>query len=327
MQRYTISSMLRENYSKAQIASAIGVHVTTVRREIRRNIDPETGKYDHVVAQQKSEKRWRTAAKCHRLTDEMLDVITTKLTMDYSPEQISGQCRREGVDCVSHETIYKLIWQDKRDGGNMHTHLRRKGRRKRKRGSKNDYRGIIPNRVDIDERPPVVDLKCRFGDLEGDLIVGKNHEGFILTLNDRMTNYSWATKLENKHADGVSDAIIKQLLPWKDKLHTLTFDNGREFAHHEKVSEALGIDIFFAHPYHSWERGANENGNGLYRQYFPKGTNFADYSDDDVAFANILINNRPRKRLKFLSPVQEISRIFANEINLDSESQNDAFVT
>ncbi|MDY5969316.1 MAG: IS30 family transposase, partial [Bacteroidales bacterium] len=161
--------------------------------------------------------------------------------------------------------------------------------------------------------PDIVDKKIRFGDLEGDIIIGKNHKGAIVTIVDRLTGYSWAEQLEEKDSDHVADSIIRMLMPFKGKLHTLTFDNGREFAHHEKVSEALGIKIFFAKPYHSWERGANENTNGLYRQYIPKGTDFQTLDKDTLAMASLMINSRPRKKLNFSSPVQEILRIFAPE--------------
>ena len=232
-----------------------------------------------------------------------------------------------GIDCVSHETIYQMIWRDKKCGGKMYTHLRRKGRHKAKRCSKNQYRGIIPNRVDIDARPSIVEEKKRFGDLEGDTIIGKNHKGAIVTINDRMTGISLSEQLDDKGADGVADAIIRMLLPFKGYLHTLTLDNGREFAHHEKVSEALDINIFFAKPYHSWERGANENTNGLYRQYIPKGTDFQTLDRDLLPIVRLMLNTRPRKRLQFRSPIQELYRIFASDSNFIDILNNVAFET
>lgn len=327
MQRYTIFVMRQNDFSKAKIASAIGVHKSTIGRELQRNKDEKSGIYDWTIAQRKSSERQQTRARFHRLTEEMHETIVTKLSMDWSPEQIKGDCRAKGVDCVSHETIYQMIWKDKEDGGTMYTHLRRKGRRKAKRGSKNQYRGLIPNRVDIDDRPSVVDEKARFGDLEGDTIIGKNHKGAIVTINDRLTGYSWSAQLEDKDADNVADAIIQMLMPFKGYLHTLTFDNGREFAHHEKVSEVLGISIFFAKPYHSWERGANENTNGLYRQYIPKGTDFQTLDRTILPTARLLLNTRPRKRLDFLSPIQEIFRIFASDCKLINIVNKVAFVT
>lgn len=202
-------------------------------------------------------------------------------------------------------------------------HLRRKGGRKAKRGLKNQYRGLIPNRVDIDDRPPIVDEKTRFWDLEGDTIIGQNRKGAIVSL----TGFSWSAQLDGKGADNVADAIIQMLKPFKGYLHTLTFDNGREFAHHEKGSEALGISIFFAKPYHSWGRGVNENTNGLYQQHIPKETDFQTLDKDVLPTVRLMLNTRPRKRLNFISPIQEIYRIFATDCRLINIVNKVAFVT
>lgn len=327
MQRYTIFSMREKNFSKTVIANMIGVHKSTVSRELSRNKDEKTGRYEWSKAQEKSEERQKKRYRYRKLTGTMKDMISTKLCMDWSPEQITGYSKANGINCVSHESIYQMIWNDKKNGGNMYTHLRRKGRHKAKRGSANQYRGLIPNRVDIDQRPSIVDWKMRFGDLEGDTIIGKNHKGAIVTIVDRLTGFTWAEQLDNKDSDNVVDAIIRMLMPLKGYLHTLTFDNGREFAHHEKVSEALGFSIYFAKPYHSWERGANENTNGLYRQYIPKGTNFQTLDKDTLTIARMLLNTRPRKRLGYSSPIQEICRIFASDIKLINIVNKVAFTT
>lgn len=229
MQRYTIFVMWQNGILKTKIANAIGVHKSTIGRELQRNKDENSDIYDWARAQEKSNERQQNRFRFHKLTEAVRENIVTKLSVDWSPEQIKGDCRAKGIDCVSHETIYQMIWKDKEDGGTMYTHLRRKGRRKAKRGSKNQYRGLIPNRVDIDNRPSVVDEKTRFGDLEGDTIIGKNHKGSIVTINDRLTGFSWSAQLEDKGADNVADAIIQMLMPFKGYLHTLTFDNGREF--------------------------------------------------------------------------------------------------
>ena len=326
LQRYKISVMLEENFTQKAIAKKIDVSESTVSREIKRNRNG-CGKYDPEVADATYHERMKVKNKHRRLDESMKILIRNKLSMDWSPEQIHGSCKRNGIDCVSHETIYKYIWEDKEVGGDLHTHLRRQGRRYRKRGSQYAYRGLIPNRVDIDERPRVVDEKERFGDLEGDLIIGKNHKGAVLTLNDRVSSLSWSAKLSGKNADEVAGAIIELLLPFKGYLHTLTFDNGREFAHHGKVSDALGINVYFAKPYHSWERGANENLNGLYRQYIPKKTDLSSLDPDDIVHARTLLNNRPRKKLGFLSPIQEICRIFASDCNFQNILKKVALVT
>ena len=309
------------------IAKAIGVDRSTVYRELKRNKDEKSGLYKQEVAQAKCDKRHHEKRKRNCVDDEVRQYIINKLSTDWSPEQIAGYAKVNGIRCVSHETIYKLVWDDKSKGGELHSHLRRKGRHKAKRGSKNAYRGLIPNRIDIDERPKEVDDKTRFGDLEGDTIVGKNHKGSIVTLNDRALGLSWSMQLPDKNSDNVADAIIEMLLPFKGYLHTLTFDNGREFAHHERVSEALGIKIYFAKPYHSWERGANENLNGLYRQYIPKGTAFEDVTDEQLAMARWLINTRPRKRFGFLSPIQKIYSTFANDSKFINILNKVAFIT
>lgn len=175
---------------------------------------------------------------------------------------------------VSVETIYKYIWQDKKQGGILYTHLRHNGKRYRKRGAAKDSRGILRNQVSIDKRPLIVDQKTRFGELEIDTVIGKNHKGALLTINDRQTGLVWIRKLMDKEAESLAIETVNALLPFKDMIHRITADNGKEFALHERIAKELKVDVYFAHPYHSWERGANENTNGLIRQFFPKGADF-----------------------------------------------------
>ena len=194
------------------------------------------------------------------------------IEQDYSPEQIAGRAKHEGVNCVSHERIYQYIWQDKKDCGLLFKHLRRKGCKYRKRGAAKDSRGIIKGRTCISQRPVIVQEKTRLGDLEIDTIIGKNHQEAILSINDRVSSLLWMAKLNGKNAAELARKAIEILESQANWLHTITSDNGKEFAEHIKIATALNIDFFFARPYHSWERGANENTNGLIRQYFPKGT-------------------------------------------------------
>ena len=196
--------------------------------------------------------------------------METLLKEDYSPEQVVGTLKKVGKDTVSIETLYQYIWKNKKQGGTLHKHLRNQGRRYRKRGNSKDNRGVIQNRVDIDKRPKVVEERSRFGDLEVDLIIGKNHKQAILTINDRASGMLKMTKVKSKKAEEVSRAIVEQLQDWKPYLHTMTADNGKEFAEHLFVAEELNIDHYFAKPYHSWQRGSNENLNRLVRQYLPK---------------------------------------------------------
>jgi IS30 family transposase len=201
----------------------------------------------------------------------------------------------------------------KKAKGSLFTHLRRKGRKYRKRGSAKDNRGIIKNRVDISQRPAIVNEKIRLGDLEIDTIIGKNHQGAILTINDRVSSYVWMAKLSGKNADELAMKAVEILQPHAHRIHTITGDNGKEFADHKKIAQQIGIDFYFAKPYHSWERGANENTNGLIRQYFPKGSSFESITDKQIQYVQHKLNNRPRKKLGFLSPTEFLSLKLSNQ--------------
>lgn len=314
-QRYEIFAMHKQGFTNTKIAEAIGKDKSTVGRELKRNCDKRSGRYDADLAQRKYEQRQREKPKAVRFTQEVMERVEAMLRMDYSPEQIVGRCKLEGLECVSVERIYQHIWQDKRRGGDLHTHLRRNGRKYRKRGAKKDTRGIIRDRVSIDERPKVVDEKSRFGDLEIDLVMGANHRRALLTANDRATRLSWIALLEGKDSKALAEKATAMLLPCKGMLHTITSDNGKEFAEHKAIAKALGADYYFAHPYHSWERGANENMNGLIRQYLPKGTSFDNLNDNVVRQIQDKLNNRPRKILGYLTPIEYFFANFATELN------------
>ena len=308
-QRYAIYTMLQIPMTQKDIAEAIGVHKSTISRELRRNCDKRSGKYIMDLAQRKAEKR--KANKRHKevFTAPMQLRVKRLLERGFSPEQIAGRSKVEGKAIVSHETIYRWIWEDKRSGGTLHKHLRRQGRKYAKRGSKNAGRGFIPNRIDIDERPPVVELKERFGDLEIDTIIGKNHKGAILTINDRATSRVWIRKLTGKEAVPVAKITAWALRKVKNLIHTITADNGKEFAKHEEIAQKLEINFYFCKPYHSWERGANENTNGLIRQYIPKGTDFSEVTNKQIKRIENILNNRPRKRLGYLTPNEKFKQI------------------
>ncbi len=325
-QRYTISVMRKRNFSMGEIAAVIGKHKSTISRELRRNCDRRSGRYDADLAQRKCERRQKGKPHRVRFTEEVRLRVEAMLREDYSPEQVVGRCRLEGLECVSVETIYQHVWGDKRRGGDLHTHLRRKGRKYRKRGAKKDSRGVIRDRVSIDERPKVVDDKSRFGDLEIDLIMGENHRRALLTANDRASGISWIALLEGKDSKALADKAAEMLMPFKGLLHTVTSDNGKEFAEHKAIAKSLAVDYYFAHPYHSWERGANENMNGLIRQYLPKGTPFDGLDDNEIKRIRDKLNNRPRKKLGFLTPIEYFFANFAPELNL-SLTQKVAFVT
>lgn len=265
-QRYTICVMKQQGYNQSSISETIGKDKSVISRELRRNSDKRSGKYDHDLAQRKYAKRIKGKHKKIRFTNEVKTFVESHLRNDLSPEQIVGIAKNANQPCVSHERIYQHIWQDKKEDGKLYEHLRCTGKRYRKRGSKKDKRGIITGRVDISQRPAIVEKKKRIGDLEIDTIIGKNHRGAIVTINDRKTGMLKMKKVLHKEAGEVAKVTTDLLTQWKPILHTITADNGEEFANHAQIAEALNIQFFFAKPYHSWERGANKNLNGLIRQ-------------------------------------------------------------
>lgn len=313
-QRYAIYTMLQIPMSQKEIASVIGVSKSTISRELKRNCDMRSGEYVMDLAQRKADKRKSDKRHKEVFTLQMKRIAKKLLKKGFSPEQIAGRSKVKDIDMVSHETIYRWIWDDKHKGGTLHKFLRRQGRKHTKRGSKNAGRGFIPNRVDIDERPNIVELKDRFGDLEIDTIIGKNHKGAILTINDRATSRVWIRKLSGKEAIPVAKVTAWALRKVKKLIHTITADNGKEFAKHEDIAQKLGINFYFCKPYHSWERGANENTNGLIRQYIPKGTDFSEVTNKQIKRIENILNNRPRKRLGYLTPNEKFKQI----INQDS---------
>ena len=311
-QRNTISVMKNRGDSIPQIAKIIKVDKTTVYRELKRNCDKRNGKYSCDLAERKYRQRQQNKPKYKRFTLPIQESIESLLIEDYSPEQVVGALKKEDKETVSTERIYQHIWADKSSGGKLYTHLRRQGRKYRKRGSAKDSRGILKNRVSIDTRPEIVNKRERFGDLEVDLIIGEHHQQAILTINDRASGMLKMKKVASKQAPVVTQAINELLEDWTPYLHTITADNGKEFAGHEEVAEQLNIDYYFAHPYHSWERGSNENLNGLVRQYFKKGSSFNEITEERIIEIQTKLNNRPRKRFKFENPIFVMNQLLFN---------------
>jgi len=309
-QRYSISTLLEQGFNQTFIAKAIGKDKSVISRELGRNSDNRNGVYKAELAQRKCLQRHRFKRKHISFTAKMQFFVEEQLKNDFSPEQIKGIADLNKVPCVSHERIYQHVWADKKAKGILHTHLRNKGRRYRKRGALKDSRGIIPGKVNINERPPIVEERTRFGDLEMDLIIGKNHQKAILTINDRASGMLKMKLLESKNAEALCQVAIDLLEPWKPFLHTITSDNGKEFAKHQKIAIHTNTSYYFANPYHSWERGSNENLNGLIRQYFPKMTDFNLITDEQIKAVEDKLNQRPRKRFGFKSPLD----IFENYV-------------
>jgi IS30 family transposase len=304
--------MLNQGYKQIEIALAIGKDKSVINKEIKRNSDKRNGVYKYELAQKKYVKRQKEKPKRKRFTKEIKDEIELLLRDDYSPEQVVGTLKKKDKQTVSTERIYQHIWEDKKHNGDLYTHLRRQGRRYRKRGASKDSRGIIKDRISIEKRPIVVEKRERFGDLEVDLIIGENHNQAILTINDRASGRLKMKKIPSKQSSVVTEAITELLEDWKPYLYTITADNGKEFAGHQEVAENLSIDYFFAHPYHSWERGSNENLNGLIRQYFTKGSDFTNITDQRVNQVETKLNNRPRKRYKYENPIFVMEQLLFN---------------
>ena len=292
-ERYQIYGLLKEGFSQKAIARNLERHPSTISRELKRNKGLRG--YRHQQANRFARERRCHAKKHIKLTDEVQSWIRTLIEQDLSPEQVSNYLEMHRGLRLHHETIYQFIYRDKGHGGELHKHLRIANKPYRKRYGKYDRRGQIVNRVSIDERPKIVDEKSRIGDWEGDTIIGKGHKGALLTLVERKTLYTVIVPLRGKNAEQLKQAAIEVLTHLKQQVLTVTFDNGKEFAEHEQMAKALEADIYFAHPYASWERGINENTNGLIRQYFPKGTDLRDVTIEQTQMVMDRLNNRPRK--------------------------------
>jgi transposase, IS30 family len=306
LMRCHILALWKAGFNQSQIASEIGVHKSTISREFNRNlthIHTRLGywAYKPDYAQHYADDRRKAKRHYYKFTQEVAEFVRNKLIADWSPQQISGYARRWKLFSISHERIYQFILEDKKSGGKLYKHLRHKNIKYRKRfGS--TQRSKIRNRRMIDERPKIVDEKSRIGDWEIDTIIGKNQKQAILSIVERVSKFTILKKLGHKSSDITKTAMIEALTEYKNHVHTITSDNGCEFAKHEEISLALNADFFFAHPYSSWERGLNENTNGLVRQYIKKGSQLLDVTDQSLAIIADKLNDRPRKTLGFKTP-------------------------
>lgn len=299
-QRYQIYALKKAGLYQTTIAKIVGVHKSTISREIKRNSGLRG--YRPRQAQGFVNKR-REKATNRRISQDTWDLVKSLLREDWSPEQISGWLYNERNRSVSHESIYQFVLKDKKQGGNLYQHLRCKKKRKKRYGSSN-YRGQIPHRVSIDQRPVIVDNRSRIGDWELDTIIGKGHKQALVSITERKSRLTLLAKVKHKTAELVSLSINRLLGPIASKVFTLTSDNGKEFAKHQEISKELNANFYFAHPYSSWERGLNENTNGLIRQYFPKKHDFTFIAEADISTVMNKLNNRPRKCLDFKTPNQ-----------------------
>lgn len=307
-QRCTLAAYFKAGYLQKDIALEMEVHPSTVSRELARN-RRWSGRYCPEQADCFYQARRKSSRRPKTFTLEIQDIVKEKLLLDWSPEQISGYGKLYNLFSISHERIYQYVLADKKAGGKLYLHLRHGKKKYRKRYGSAIRTSPIKNRVRIDECPSIVSSKERLGDWEIDTIIGKQHGQAIGTLVERISKKTLIGMVGTKHADFVANQVLRLLTPLQGCVFTITVDNRSEFAKHEFISKALEASIYFAHPYHSWERGLNENTNGLIRQYIPKGKDFTEVSDNDIFNIQNLLNNRPRKSLGFATPNEVFNRL------------------
>ena len=299
-QRYQISALVSADQSYTEIAQIVGVHKSTISREMARN-PWNPSRWWALVAHQRA--KYRRRKPVYRITQETWSTVDRLIREDWSPEQVSLRLRLEQGIQISPEWIYHHIWVDQRGGGELYQHLRlRKKRQKPSRGW--ERRGRAPNLPSIDERPAIVERRERLGDWEVDLLLGKRKGKVLITLTERKSRLTLLAMVPRRTAPAVREQICARLLPYQDRLQSLTSDRGKEFLEYQEISRILGIPFYFAHPYAAWERGTNENTNGLLRQYFPKSTSLRRISEAQLEAVMQKLNQRPRKVLGFRTPFE-----------------------
>ena len=312
-EREKIQRGLWEKRSIRTIAKNIDRSPASVSREIRRNHPPERRVYTPRLAHQRAlEKRTCRGRKDRLKSDIIRTYVNAKLKEGWSPQQVAGCIKKDMKKTISHEAIYQYIYaQFKRNGygrcigEDLRGYLKRRHKQRHAHGARKYQRAPRPSFTSIEERPNVVAKRTRIGDWEGDSIVSRKSKVALNTLVERKTGLVFITKVPNGTARATGQAVTTRLHAVPRELrHTLTLDNGPENTCHQELHEALGIDCFAAHPYASWERGTNENTNGLIRWYFPKGTDFATISDEEIERVELALNSRPRKRLGYKTPLQ-----------------------
>lgn len=285
---------MKAGQTQTEIAQILGRHRSTISREIGRNSGLKG--YRPKQAQEMCAQRSECSRNAPRVEPQLLQIAAHFLRLDWSPVQVTSKVP------VSHETIYRFIYADKAQGGTLWHHLRCQKQRKKRYASGRDRRGQIPNRRSIHDRPQCVETRSQVGHWEGDTIIGAQHKGAIVSVVERTSGFTVLNKVEKKTAAAVSQAIIDRLKPYQARVRTLTYDNGKEFADHGRIDEALGSTGYFADPFASWQRGSNENLNGLVRQYIPKKRPLSTVTAEELQMIEDKLNFRPRKRLGFRTP-------------------------
>ena len=299
-QRYQMYGCRQAGLNQSETAEQLRVNKSTISRELRRNC---------------GRRGWRPrqaqalceARRCHSHAPHIgvgeWQRVEGLIRHEWSPVEIRGRLAREGQRPISHEWIYHHLYDDQQAGGTLYRWLRCQ-RQRRKRYGCPERRGQLKNRVSIEARPAIVDQRGRIGDWEGDTLIGHRHRGVLVSWVERKSGYTLLAALPQRTAQAFRQATVKLLRPFRGRVHTLTLDNGTEGAQHQRIAHSLATRVYFAHPYHSWERGTNENTNGLVRQYFPKRRNLSTVTQKELNQAMRRLNHRPRERLGFKTPYE-----------------------
>jgi transposase, IS30 family len=300
-ERYAIAAFRRQGFSQAGIARALERHPSTISREVRRNATQ--GRYRAGKAQARTNGRRSHSRRNRRFAGDDWSLVASLVEELWSPEQIAGRLRRNGRLRISHETIYRYIWEDRRRGGSLYLYLRGRQKQRRKRYGSYDSRGRLAGKRPIADRPPGAQNRSRVGHLEGDTVMGSSPSRHcVLTLVDRKTGYVMIGKLTERTVKETNRRAIDLLRAAPRPTRSLTLDNGSEFHGFAEIEQAVGATVYFATPHHSWERGTSENTNGLIRQFLPKRFSMAHVTQPDCTLIADQLNDRPRKRLGFLTP-------------------------
>ena len=300
-ERYIIIALLKTHISMAAIARELGRATSTITRELSRNRRP-TGRYAASVAHEYSIARRHKSRRGTQFSNEQWQTILFLLHLDFSPEQISNTLKRFGLFSISHETIYQYLLYDKRKGGSNYKHLRNASKQRRKRYNAYDSRGRLTGKCHISERPAYINNRSQIGHWEGDTVIGRDRHHCIVTLVERKTGFVIIKKITARTAEQVTTVCIQAIKEHGRMFKTITFDNGTEFHGYKDIEEATSVKCYFATPYHSWERGTNENTNGLIRQYLPKRSCMKDITQADCDRIAFRLNTRPRKRHCYKTP-------------------------
>jgi transposase, IS30 family len=299
-----LAALRRQGYNQSEIARQLGRHRSTVCREVRRNSTRADGHYRAFTAQERTNGRRSRSRRNSRFTAEDFALIDELLCRQWSPEQVAGYLRRQGRLSISHETIYRHVWRDKRQGGTLYTHLRGSRKRRRKRYGAYDSRGRLAGKRMISERPPEVESRERVGHWEADTVLGTGSKDCVVTLVERKTGLVLVGQLPDRTKESFNRRAVRLIRRHAGAFLTVTADNGTEMHGYERIERLTGATFYFARPYHSWERGSNENANGLLRQYLPKGMSMAGLSQQRCNAIADKLNTRPRKRLGFRTPLE-----------------------